>query len=136
MKLAAVATVMSIVATVGLVSGQQAGAPIEYESFCKMSVESKRSAFNATTPDNRALLVRTQIERWRDANKPRLNEKQLELLGELVAIATPAAYGGGAPTQEAQDKMRSLEARLRELFTIDDVRALQPSGPCIAKSKS
>ena len=112
----------------------QAPQSLDYETFCKIAdVQQRRTAFVATTPENRATLVRTQLERWRDANKARLNAKQLDLLANLIALATPKAYGPKAA--EARAKMRPLEEAMSQLFTREEIEAMQPSGPCIAKVK-
>lgn len=125
---------VSAVLSVGPVRAAQAPQVIEYEAFCKIAdVQERRTAFLATTPDNRAMLVRTQIERWRDANRARLNAKQLDLLASLIAAVTPDAYGPKAA--EARAKIRPLEEAMSQLFTRDEIEAMQPTGPCIAKIK-
>ena len=75
---------VSAALSVGPVRAAQTPQNLEYEVFCKIAdVQERRTAFLATTPENRATLVRTQLERWRDANKARLNAKQLDLEDEV-----------------------------------------------------
>lgn len=134
-----------VIGSLLLVSAALSAAPVraaqtpqtlEYEAFCKIAdVQERRTAFLATTPENRALLVRTQLERWRDANRTRLNPKQLESLANLIAAVTPDSYGQGPKADEARAKMRPLAEAQFQFFTREEVEAMQPTGPCIAKIK-
>ena len=110
---------------------------IEYEAFCKLpDTEAKRSAFVRTSPENRAVLVRTQLERWRDANRARLNAKQLAGMAELIASITSDTYAEGPKGEEARVKARAVGEAQQQLFTRDELQAMQPYGPCIAKIKA
>ena len=122
-------------ASAALLTAKQSGSRIEYDVFCKLAdVESKRTAFVSATPDNQAELVRTQVQRWRDANQARLNATQLDFLKELIALLGPEAYS--SPRSDAvRNKQRDLSARQRTLFGHDDLQAMQPNGPCIAKTR-
>ena len=107
--------------------------PIAYETFCKLPTEDRRAAFQQTTAENRATLVRTHVERWRDANTARLNTAQLDALKEMLAVITSEAYSGGPSTDEARARLRALEKTMTPLFSREDNLAMQPSGPCIAR---
>lgn len=114
----------------------QTGQNVAYETFCKLpDVQAKRTAFLAATPENRALLVRTQLERWRDANRGRLNDKQLAALADLIAAVTPDAYSEGPQHEEARVKARKLTETHLSLFTADQIQEMQPNAPCIPKVK-
>ena len=109
---------------------------IEYEAFCKLpDTEAKRSAFVRTSPENRAVLVRTQLERWRDANRAGLSAKQLAGLAELISSVTPETYTEGPKGEEARVKVRSVVESQRGLFADEEMQAMQPYAPCIAKAK-
>jgi len=120
----------------GLAQSPQTGQPVDYETFCKLpDVQTKRSTFVAASPENRAVLVRTQLERWRDANRERLNPKQLAAIADLIAAVTADTYSEGPKGEEARAKTRSLTETHLALFTPDQVQAMQPNAPCIAKVK-
>jgi len=120
----------------GLAQAPQTGQAIDYETFCKLpDVEAKRTAFLATSSDNRGVLVRTQLERFRDANRDRLNAKQLAALSDLIAAVTPDTYAEGPKGEEARVNARRLTETHMTLFTPDQVQAMQPYGPCIPKGK-
>jgi hypothetical protein len=114
----------------------QSPAPIDYETFCKIpDMESKRSAFMATTAENRATLIRTQLERWRDANKAKLKPEQIASLADLIAAITPDTYKDGPEGEAQRIKSHAVIEKQNALFTPAEIQAMQPSAGCIAKSK-
>ena len=120
----------------GPAAAWQRGQSLEYDAFCKLpDAQIKREAWLAASAENKAVLIRTQIERWRDANRARLNDKQLASLAELIAAVTADTYGEGPKAEEARAKARPLAEAQRQLFTSDEIQAMQPTGPCIAKGK-
>jgi hypothetical protein len=121
---------------VGIVALVQSPKAIDYDTFCKLSdVQARRAAFVAATPDNKAELARTQVERWRDANKAGMTPQQVELLSEMVALITPAAYTPGTGQDEARTKMRAIEGKMPLLSTVYNVQTMQPNGGCLPKAK-
>ena len=130
------ACVLSLVIPVGLVGASQAPQKITYDTFCSLSDDqAKRAAFGAATPENKAELVKTHLERWRDANKARFNPEQLALLEQMHAVITAESYTPGPGLDEARNKMRALEPRMVELFRVADIQAMQPNAPCVPKGK-
>lgn len=124
------------VLSAGFLAQAQTAKPIDYETFCKLpDLESKRAAFFATTAENRGLLVRTQLERWRDAHQTRLDEKQKASLAEIIKSITADSYADGPQGEEARVKARALITESERLFTREDLGAMQPYAPCIAKVK-
>jgi hypothetical protein len=105
-------------------------AEIEYEAFCKRTQQEKRAIFRAATPAQKAAVMRNQMERFRDANRARLSKPQLDLLGEVLAALTPAAF---ADDKEAQAKLQALSDRLEDAFPDADQDAMDRDGPCIPK---
>jgi hypothetical protein len=104
-----------------------------YDAYCKLDVETRRRVFNQVTPENRAELVRTQVERWEEANRARLTPPQIALLKELIAFITPEAYSGGAASAAARERARDIQARQALIFTREELQEMQPSGPCFPK---
>jgi hypothetical protein len=133
MKLAATCIVLTVF-SVGVLAQAPAAKPIDYETYCKLpDPESKRAAFMATTAENRGTLVRTQMERWRDANLARLNDKQKASLDAVIKSITSDSYVNGPQGEEARVKSRALISEMETLFTMDDLMAMQPNAPCIVK---
>ena len=136
MRRAATCCVLAVL-TSGVMAQEQTAkpiAPIEYDTFCKLpDQDTKRAAFLATTAENRATLVRTQLERWRDANQTRLNDKQKTSLAAVIKSITSETYADGPQGEEARIKSRALMTEFEPLFTRDDLMAMQPNAPCIAR---
>jgi hypothetical protein len=107
--------------------------PMAYETYCQMERAVKRSAFKAMPPEHRVQLARTHMERWREANKGKVSEAQLELLKEMIAAITPSMFGGGteADQRQARELGEALEERADALFTNDVRRALRYDAPCV-----
>jgi hypothetical protein len=107
-------------------------AEIEYDAFCKRTQQEKRAIFRAATPAQKAAIMRNQMERFRDANRARLSKTQLDLLGDVLAVLTPAAF---ADDREAQAKLEALSDRIGSTFPSEDEDAMDRDGPCIPKVK-
>ena len=113
---------------------QEAAKPIDYDTFCKLpDQQAKKIAFGATTAENRGTLARTHLERWRDANQTRLDDKQKVVLAELIKSITSDSYAGGPQGEEARVKSRAIITNVELLFTREDVMAMQFTEPCIPK---
>ena len=107
-----------------------ASAELEYEAFCKKDEKEKRQLFRAATADQKAVLARTQMERWLEANRSSLSNEQLAVLQELIPTVTPDLFQS---TSEAKARMQSFEARAGSVFKGIQLDAMGPSGPCLAK---
>ena len=125
-------TVLASVLALGstLLAAQQpppAAKPMLYETYCQMERTEKRAAFKSMPADHRATLMRTHLERWRDANKGRLSEPQLALLKEMLSATSPAMFGGGTEAEQvkARELIEALEARAGR--AVHEHRAQGPS---------
>ena len=134
MRYAALALILAAATTVSASQATQAAKPIDYDTYCKLpDAESKRTAFFETTAENRGTLVRTQLERWRDANQACLDDKQKAALAALIKSITAESYINGPQGEPARLKSREIATEVATLFTRDEVMAMQPNAPCIAK---
>ncbi|HEX7780444.1 MAG TPA: hypothetical protein VF424_14450 [Vicinamibacterales bacterium] len=107
---------------------------IEYDVFCTMDVKTKQKVFGEISPENRADLVRTQIQRWLDKNRSRLTAEQIKIMEENIAIVKADLYK--FPRNEVElAKAKSLEQRTLAVMTREDMaEALTIFGSCIAKT--
>ena len=110
--------------------GPPAAAELEYDTYCKKTQQEKRALFRAGTPDQKNLIARRQVERWRDANRAKLSKEQLTLLGDFVAIITPALFSGD---KDAQAKLEAVGKRMEEAFTSAQIDEMDRDGPCMPK---
>ena len=129
-------TALALALAIGCMPGTARQAPtarpMPYETYCQMERAEKRAAFKSMPPEQRAELMRTHLERWRDANKAKLNEAQLTLLKEMAAATSPAMFDGGSEAEQAKARelVEALETRADSLFTNDQRRALRYDAPC------
>ena len=133
MRLATISTLL-VVLSCGVIAQEQASKPIDYDTFCKLpDAGAKKAAFGATTAENRGTLARTHLERWRDANQARLDDKQKAAVAELIKSITAETYGNTPQSEEARVKSRALITDLERVFSKEDIRAMQFTEPCIPK---
>ena len=83
-----VSIAMLALAMSGPAAPQQSQKTVEYDEFCKLPAQAKKTVFFQTTAENRGRLVRTQMERWRDANQGRMNDAQKAALDEAIKLIT------------------------------------------------
>ena len=88
----------------------------DYDTFFKLDVQGRIRLFNQISAENRAALVKEQIERWTEANRSTLSSAQLDVLKAAAAFATPDKYR--LPKSEQTEKeSKDLEQRARALFS-------------------
>lgn len=109
------------------------GTRVEYDDYCKLDVKAKNRLFGIISPENRADLVRTQIQRWLDKNRSRLTADQIRVLEDNVAFIKPDLYR--LPRREEDmAKAKELEQRTLALMSREDMtEAFTVYGSCIAK---
>jgi hypothetical protein len=94
---------------------------VDYDTFMQQDVQGRLRTFNAITPENRAVLVRTQVERWLAANQDRLTSDQTAAMRDFIAFVQPDAYR--PETRDAYlPRAKELEQRAAALFTREDLR--------------
>jgi hypothetical protein len=110
------------------------GTRVEYDEFCKLDLQAKNRLFNVITPENRADLIRTQIQRWLDKSRPRLTPAQIQVMEDNIAFIKADLYR--LPRREADlAKAKELEQRTLALMSREDMtEALTVYGSCIAKN--
>jgi hypothetical protein len=99
----------------------QAQPEVDYDTFMKQDVQGRIRTFNQISPENRAALVRTQIQRWIEKNKAGLTLEQLSMMNENLGFITPDRYRG---TMSAEDMARAkeLQTRTAAVFSEDEMR--------------
>jgi hypothetical protein len=108
--------------------------PVDYDSFMKLDLQGRIKTFNEISPENRATIVRTQIERWTGKNRARLTHEQVALMEENSRFATAEIYAKPM-TDDVATKAKELETRAAVVFSREDMRqALTIHGDHIPKS--
>jgi hypothetical protein len=126
-----VAVSLILVTTASGVKDQ--AAHIDYDTFMKGDLDSRISTFQVITSDNKAEIVRTQLDRWLTANRDRLTAEQMALLAENRAFIAAALYE--QPRSEAiLARAKDLESRSLAVLSREDVgQALTIHGMYIPK---
>ena len=109
----------------------QTPAVISYESYCRQDEAEKKKAFRAAPPEVQAMLARTQVERWRDANQASLTAEQLDVIKELLSVTTAETFALSRADQRA--RLSAVEARAGAAFKGRELDAMGPTGPCLPK---
>ena len=87
---------------------------------CRGSKAAIRRQFAQLSPENKALIVRTQIERWINANRARLLPVQLQVMQEMAAVVSPDLYSPNR-TGATLARVQELEKRAISLLGKEDV---------------
>lgn len=95
-------------------------AAVDYDTFMQQDVNGRISTFNAVSPENKADLVRTHLQRWTDANRARLSPEQLAHLQDALMFVTSDLYRQPKPA-DVTARAKDLESRSAALFTREDV---------------
>lgn len=93
---------------------------VDYETFWTHDLQGRLRLFNSISDENKADLVRTHVERWRDANRDRLTPEQLAMIEENISYVTPGLYR--SKTQAQLNLARDLERRNAALFSHEEMR--------------
>jgi hypothetical protein len=107
----------------------QTPAVVSYETHCKQDEADKKKAFRAAPAEIKAMLMRTQIERWRNANHSSLTAEQLDVIKELLSVTTAETFALSRADQ--QTRLSPVEARAGAVFKGRELDAMGPSGPCL-----
>ena len=100
----------------------QSPVTVDYDAFWQLSRSDQVATFNQITPENKAALVRTQIQRWTDANRARLNPEQLQLIADMLTLISADLYR--QPKSDALvARSKELETRALTVFSREDVAA-------------
>jgi hypothetical protein len=111
--------------------GSQLSAPVSYDFFMRLDIHERNRTFKNVTPEIRAELVQTHIQRWIDRNRPRLTPEQLLIMFENLGFVTPDHYRQKA---SADDLARAKDLAVRTMAVLspkDLIQALTFNGPPI-----
>jgi hypothetical protein len=94
---------------------------IDYDTFMRSNEQTRIELFNTASPENRAELVRTHLERWLAANRHRLSSEQIQVMEENLAFVIPDIY---TPDRKPESitRQKELQRRTAELFSSQDMR--------------
>ena len=90
----------------------QTSAPwTEYDDFIKLSVHQRHARFDTISAENKAMIVRTHVERWLHNNRGRLSASEAAVFEEIVAFITPDLYRDRR--EDVMKREEAFEAKIR-----------------------
>ena len=102
---------------------------IGYDQFMPQPLQDRRRIFNEISAENRALLIKTHVERWLAANRPRLTSEQIAVLEEIIAYITPERYQAERDMEKIHQEAEALRQKAETVFSREDVRQIMSDRP-------
>ena len=100
---------------VGIIVSVVAAQPAAYDTFMQLNVEQRHVQFRTFTPEQRADLVKTHLQRYLAKHRSRLTSEQTKFLEETAKVMS-AEYYRQPMTAEARQKVFDIDQRGRALF--------------------
>jgi hypothetical protein len=95
---------------------------VGYDQFMPRPLEERLRLFNEVSAENRALLIKTHVERWLAANRPRLTREQIAMVEELSRAISPEWYDWtGRDFEKVAQEAEALRKKAAAVFSREDV---------------
>lgn len=97
---------------------------IGYDQFMPQPFEERLRIFREVSAENRALLMKTHIERWLAANRPRLTDEQVAVVEEFISFISPELYRAEPEEEKTIREVEALKKKGEAVFSRDDLRQI------------
>jgi hypothetical protein len=94
---------------------------IGYDQFMPEPLQERLRIFNEVSAENRAMLIRTHVERWLAANRHRLTDEQISVVEEVIGFILPESYRAERDTEKVEQEAEALRAKAEAVFSHEDV---------------
>ena len=94
----------------------QTTTPVTYDALMKKPVRERKSAFTRLPAETKAALMKTHLERCREAYATLLASEQLALVDQAIALMSPGVYEPGPASEAVRTSFRELSKRTDTLF--------------------
>ncbi len=94
---------------------------ISYDQFMPQPRQERLRIFNEISAENRALLIKTHIERWLAANRPHLTLEQIAVVEDIIPFITPELYQADRDTVKVEREAEVFCRKLEAVFSREDV---------------
>ena len=109
---------------------------VTYDDYAQMVREEQIRVFNEITPENRAEIMKVQVERFLEANRERLNTDQISALETLSEKIQPSMYNTALNAEARDQQAGQFVSDLRAVFSINDIaQCCGPGAPYIPPVK-
>ena len=97
---------------------------IGYDQFMPQPFEERLRIFSEVSAENRALLMKTHIERWLAANRPRLTDEQVAVVEEMIPIIRPELYKEDRDAEKVMREVEALQKKAEAVFSREELRQI------------
>src|SRR4051812_40141910 len=95
---------------------------IGYDQFMPQPLQERLRIFNEISAENRALLIKSHVERWLAANRSRLNHEQVAILEEIIHSISPEWYNMEVRDEEkVLQEGEGLRKKAATIFSYEDM---------------
>ncbi len=103
---------------------------VGYDEYARLPRQEQVRVFNEITPEAKAAIVQTHVNRWLAVNRARLSAEQVVAVEEMVSWIRPELYDDVDREAEQTQAMKRAE-RLLEVLPREDVRRAfgEPGAP-------
>jgi hypothetical protein len=97
---------------------------IGYDEFFVKPQNERINTFNEISAENRALLIKSHVEQWLAVNRPRLTDKQVAVLEEIISGIIPDFYQANRDMEKMHLEAERLRLKAETVFSREDVRQI------------
>lgn len=94
---------------------------VGYDQYMPQPLEERIRLFNLIPAENRALLIKTHMERWLAANRLRLDPEQVAVVEECICSISPDWYRAERDFEKVSQQAEALRERAEAVFSREDV---------------
>lgn len=94
---------------------------VSYDRFMVRSRQQRLKVFGELSAENRALIIKTHIERWLAANRLRLTPEQIVVAEEILPFVKPEWYQADRDLEKVQQEAEVFCRKLESVFSREDV---------------
>ncbi|MCA1639068.1 MAG: bacteriocin fulvocin C-related protein [Acidobacteria bacterium] len=80
--------------------------------------------FNEISAENRALLVKTHVERWLATNRHRLTQEQVSVIEEIIPSISPEKYRVERDDEKFMREIEAWQEKAEAIFSREELRQI------------
>ncbi len=102
---------------------------IDYDQFMPKPFEERLGIFNEISAENRALLIKTHLERWLAANRHRLVHEQIVVVEEFISFIAPELYQTPRDEEKVMREVEALRKKAEAVLSPGDMVQVMSDHP-------
>lgn len=97
---------------------------VGYDQFMPQPIEERLKLFSEISAENRASIMKTHVERWLAANRPRLTSEQTAVVEEVIRFISPELYREDRDFEKGAQEVEALQEKAEAVFSHEEVRQI------------